>query len=125
MGKRVLAIDDDIAIGVTIQHVLGRAGHCVCVLSLAADALALVERERFDLVICDLVMPDIDGISAIKRLKAGHPDIPVIAMSGGARLGTLDTLALAREAGADELLRKPFDAASLRDIVNQALLRAG
>jgi len=68
-------------------------------------------------------MPDIDGFTAIRTFKDKYPDMAIIAMSGGARLGTFDTLALARDAGADELLRKPFDVASLMTAVKGALFR--
>lgn len=123
MIRRILVIDDDAAVCSTIEQILQRQGYSISTVSRASEALILARRQHFDLVICDLVMPDMDGVSAIRVFKDRYPSMPVIAMSGGARLGTADTLALARDAGADELLRKPFNAASLVAAVKIGLSR--
>lgn len=123
MMGRILVIDDDAAVCITVEQILRRQGYAVSTVPRASEAVMLAQRQHFDLVMCDLVMPDMDGIAAIRVFKKECPHMPVIAMSGGARLGTFDTLALAREAGADELLRKPFDVTSLMAAVKRGLSR--
>jgi len=125
MIGRILVIDDDAAVCSTIEQILQRQGYSVSTVSRASEALILAQHQHFDLVICDLVMPDMDGVAAIRVFKDRYPPMPVIAMSGGARLGTFDTLASARDAGADELLRKPFNVASLVTAVKMGLSRDG
>lgn len=124
MGRRILVIDDDAAVLATLEQILRRAGHDVATVSSVAAALELAATRTFDLVISDLVMPDVDGVAGIRIFKNKYPHMQVIAMSGGARLDTLDTLVSAHEAGADELLRKPFGLNSLMDAVGSAFLRS-
>lgn len=121
MGRRILVIDDDRAVCATIEHILRREGDQVHIASSGSQALAMAGEQPFDLVITDLVMPEQDGATTIGKFKRAFPAIPVIAMSGGARLGTPDTLISAREAGADGILRKPFTIASLTSAVSAVL----
>lgn len=121
MSADVLVIDDDPIVCATIRHVLHRAGHDVQIASNFSQALDLVESQAFDLVITDLVMPDVDGVTVILAFKDKFPAMPVIAMSGGARFGTSDSLAAAKEAGADEILRKPFGAEAITALVEAVL----
>jgi CheY-like chemotaxis protein len=121
MSVCVLVLDDDSVVCTTIQHVLGRTGYDVHSATNFAGAIALAESRQFDLFITDMVMPDIDGVTVILAFKSKFPEIPVIAMSGGARFGTSDMLAAAKEVGADEILRKPFGAEPLVAAVNVVL----
>lgn len=121
VGARVLVIDDDPIVCATAQHVLRRAAHEVQIASRFSEAFALAERQQFDVLVTDLVMPDVDGTTVIRRFKDRFPEMPIVAMSGGARIGTSDTLALAKEAGADELLHKPFSTDSIVASINAAL----
>jgi len=118
MDKRILVIDDDRAVCATMKHILNRKGIKVYTAFSGSEALAIAAKQRFDLVITDLVMPEQDGVIVISKFKTLFPAIPVIAMSGGARLGTPETLASARQAGADGLLRKPFTVESLTAAVD-------
>ena len=120
---RVLVVDDDAAVCATLEHLLKRAGHKpACVLNVS-KAFALAEAEAFDLLISDLVMPEEDGVAVIRRFRALFPKTAIIAMSGGARLGTPDTLAAAHKAGANALLKKPFTIETL-DAALEAAARA-
>src|SRR5689334_3241934 len=98
MSGQVLVVDDDAAVCMTVEYILLRAGIDVSTVSTASEAVILAHRQRFDLTICDLVMPDMDGVTLIRAFKDRYPCMPIIAMSGGARLGTFDTLTAAREA---------------------------
>ena len=63
---------------------------------------------NIDLVITDLVMPHVDGLELIGDLKLMHPNLPIIAISGGRRIGAGPCLKLARKLGADVVFEKPF-----------------
>lgn len=123
MAARILVVDDDPAVCITVAQILTRAGNDVSTVPSVGSALTLAQHQHFDLLISDLVMPDEDGVTAIRLFKRRFPHMPVIAMSGGARLGAFDTLASAHEAGADELLPKPFGMDSLIAAVETAFLK--
>jgi len=68
-----------------------------------------------DLVICDMVMPNCDGIEVIQKIKMENPDAKIIGISGG---GYIDYLALAEEFGASTILYKPFTRNQLFEKIN-------
>lgn len=123
MSRKILVVDDDPAVCATLEHILGRAGNTVRSTASASEALALARDDQFDLLISDLVMPEEDGIELIRKFKNLFPRLPIVAMSGGARLGTPDTLNSAQAAGADALLGKPFSPASLKTTIEAALAK--
>jgi len=82
----------------------------------APDGLVGLERfqaNRSDLVITDLIMPTREGVETIVALRKLSPDVRIIAISGGYRVGPADFLNLARHVGADDVLAKPFRLAEL------------
>jgi len=110
---RVLVVDDDEGVRLTLKHVLTARGYKV---SLALNGLeALEQAQSFapDVVLTDMLMPKFDGIETIQHLKKRHPDLTIIAMSGGARRGASDILSEAIAAGADHCVAKPFNLAHL------------
>ena len=121
MGRKILVVDDDPSVCATIEYILKSAGNEVRTTLSPSEALSLAVKGQFDLLISDLVMPEEDGIDLIRKFKRIFPRMPIVAMSGGARLGTPNTLNSAREAGADALLGKPFDSGSLQATVEAAL----
>ena len=119
--KRILIIDDENAIRTIIRLVLARQGY-EC--ETAADGREGVETFRngdFDLVISDIIMPVQDGINTIIALHDARPDVPVIAISGGARKGTMDLLQAAKKVGACETIEKPFEPDLLISTVKKCL----
>jgi CheY-like chemotaxis protein len=123
VSRKILIVDDDPAVCATMEYILGRAGNEVRTSLSASEAFALAQQDQFDLLISDLVMPQEDGIDLIRKFKTVFPRMPIVAMSGGARLGTPDTLNSAQAAGADALLGKPFSPDSLRTTVEVVLAR--
>jgi DNA-binding response OmpR family regulator len=115
----ILIVDDEVEVGEVIRRVLERAGFGVLVVSNAAAGLETVSKEQPDVVITDVIMPKVHGVELIRVLRERHPNIRVIAISGGGSFGPLSYkpeaisthayLAAAREAGAEEVLTKPFD----------------
>jgi DNA-binding NarL/FixJ family response regulator len=72
------------------------------------DVLALHEKEKFDLIICDIVMPEKEGIETIKELKDRHPDVKIISMSGSDKISPENYLFMTKLLGVEIALAKPF-----------------
>jgi CheY-like chemotaxis protein len=118
---RVLVIDDNAAVRLVARAMLQATGHDVEEAGGGAEAVEAFRGQPADLVLCDVFMPEKDGLQTIRELRALEPGLKVIAMSGvGSRTG-VDVLAIARAFGAAEALRKPFDLAALTGAVERAL----
>lgn len=104
----VLVIDDDQEVRDFLVTVLERAGHVVTAASNGRDGVAKFREEPSQVVITDIIMPEKDGIETILDLRREHPDLKVIAISGGGRTTPENYLHSARLLGADKAIRKPF-----------------
>ncbi len=118
--KHVLIVDDEEAVCWALGRALGREGHKATVAASAELALAAVDRQRPDVVILDVRLPGMDGLTALGRLRERLPDVPVIVVTA---FGNLDTAVKAVEGCAFEYLTKPFDLSQALDAVNRALQR--
>lgn len=121
---RVLVADDDELVRRTIALTLQRAGHDVAVAADGEKALALLEKSGgapVDLVISDLIMPEIDGIGLILALRKRFPAVKIVAISGGARINADDYLRMTKSLGAHVTLPKPFTPDQLLAAVDEAL----
>jgi two-component system NtrC family response regulator len=107
---KILAVDDEPEMLETLEEILSGAGYEVRIETESPKAFELIARERPDLIITDLVMPEVDGIDFLERVKAHYPRIPVILLTGYA---TVDTAVDAMKKGASDYLSKPFLAAEL------------
>ncbi len=120
---RVLVIDDDSAMRRAIGRYIKKQ-HDLVVVESALEAVALLERgERFDVILCDMMMPDMDGAEFYERLEATLPDqaARVIFMTGGAFTArTKSFLSPARR----PLIEKPFEAGQLEAAIQEVLARA-
>lgn len=121
---RILVIDDEAEVRYAIRAVLEDLGHEVAEAETGSRGLAAARAAPFDLVLCDIIMPEKEGIETIVELKQDFPDLRIIAMSGGGRIKKEDYLAVAGAVGATHAISKPFDAETLLDMVG-ALLRGG
>ncbi|MDP2206504.1 MAG: response regulator [Alphaproteobacteria bacterium] len=122
-GKKILVVDDDMQMRLSLGHILRREGHHV---DEAADGHAAIDCVEapdadYDLVLMDIIMPDKEGIETILHLRRRHPSLKIIAMSGGARLFDFDPLRLARDCGANFVLAKPFEPTALRELLRVCL----
>jgi DNA-binding NtrC family response regulator len=125
-GRSILVVDDDIPLRKTIETGLRGAGHNVIGTSGREEVLALLQSKQFDLVITDVLMPDIEGTEVIKAVKTHQPDASVLAMSGGSSHITPQLcLAIASKMGAGVPLLKPFTMESLLTAVDRALSARG
>ncbi len=123
--SKVLIIDDHNGIRDLLLTVLQAQGHEVC---LAADGVAGLQRfltDRPDVVVVDLKMPEMDGLEVVRTLRREHPEVPIIAMSGGFGEHTDLYLDVAVEFGAVAALRKPFRLATFKQAVAEAIAHTG
>jgi DNA-binding NtrC family response regulator len=118
---RVLVIDDEAIVRVSCQRVLEPAGYEVVLTSRGDEAIELLEKEQFDLVLTDLKMPDMDGLEVLKVIKERWPDIQVVIITG---YGTISTAVQAIKKGAYEYIEKPFTPEDILDVVTKALSEA-
>jgi DNA-binding NtrC family response regulator len=117
----ILVVDDELGIRALLSEILTDEGHTVELAENAAQARSVRERLRPDLVLLDIWMPDVDGISLLKEWGAtAQLSMPVIMMSGH---GTIDTAVEATKHGAMAFLEKPITLQKLLRAVDQALLK--
>ncbi len=119
---QILVIDDDPAMRETLCRVLTREGHLAFEATNGRTGLARLKEQPVDLVITDILMPEQEGLETIMRLRREFPDVRIIAISGGGRLGFCNSLSYAEKFGAAYTLAKPFTPPELLKIVQQALL---
>ena len=119
----ILVVDDELGIRALLSEILTDEGHTVELAENAAQARSVRESLRPDLVLLDIWMPDVDGISLLKEWGAtGMLSMPVIMMSGH---GTIDTAVEATKFGASAFLEKPITLQKLLRAVEQALVKPG
>lgn len=109
MSRFVLVIDDDEIVRHTVQQILQGENYDVVSAADGKKGMQLFRALQPDLVITDIIMPEQEGIETILQMRTEQPDAKIIAISGGARIGNADFLAIARKLGACDGLAKPFD----------------
>ncbi|MGH6929113.1 MAG: response regulator, partial [Dongiaceae bacterium] len=119
-NSRILVVDDHESNRDLLSRRLAREAQHVVAVESGEAALALVERERFDLILLDLLMPSMSGYEVLERLKCDprYGDIPVLMISA---LDEIESAVRCIEAGAEDYLAKPFDPVLLRARVNACL----
>lgn len=117
----ILIVDDDVAVSRTLSLILTKAGYRVSTASDGRKGFELLASGGFDLVLTDIIMPELDGIETIRRIRQDYPDLRVIAMSGGGQIDKADFLHMAQVLGADRVLEKPVRSTQLLEVVNAAL----
>ena len=119
---RILVIDDEQHIRFLLEAFLAQDGHKVDLAENGKEGLKLIERNHYDLLITDVVMPEKDGLELIRELKGHVPRIRIIVISGGGlRLNIQHYLEMAKLLGADRVLPKPLDFLKLQITVNDVL----
>ena len=117
----ILVVDDELGIRALLSEILADEGHTIELAENAAQARACRERARPDLVLLDIWMPDVDGITLLKEWGATSLlTMPVIMMSGH---GTIDTAVEATKFGAMAFLEKPITLQKLLRAVEQGLAK--
>jgi CheY-like chemotaxis protein len=120
MAHRILIADDNEVLIRSLAFILEEVGYLVVSATTGLEALAhLQSSAKFDLLITDLAMPDMEGIELITLLKKSHPDLPIVALSG-----SVDGLAIAAEQlGVKYTIAKPCNRSSVLKTVEAALAK--
>ncbi|MFK5926255.1 MAG: sigma-54 dependent transcriptional regulator [Desulfuromusa sp.] len=116
--SKILLIDDELESCKALSHLLAKVGYKVEISHSGEHALALLEKQPFDLVISDLFLPGISGIDIIKQIKDDSPEIGVILITGKA---SAETAVEAMKEGALDYITKPFNFERLKIQVAKAL----
>jgi len=122
---RVLLIDDDMTLRRALRLGLERSGYEVAEAGNGREGIAVFKAAPADLVITDLIMPEVEGVETIRGLRALGAKVPILAISGGGRGSSRDYLHIARHLGADHVLEKPFEIDVLRSAIAALLARPG
>jgi two-component system NtrC family sensor kinase len=113
---RVLVIDDDDGLRNLCMQALQRSGYAVSTAANAETALERLATQPFDLVLLDIVMPDMDGLSLLERIRFYNISVPILVISG---MVTVEQAARAMRLGAQGLIIKPFTPSELREIAGE------
>lgn len=112
--KKIVVIDDDQEMRNLISDILRRQGYAVCPFGSAVKALGRVDADSPDAVICDVIMPDMDGREFVRKFKILQPAIPVIMITAyGSALSPREAFV----AGASRLVMKPFSISELLEAI--------
>lgn len=118
---RVLLIEDDKTVSQNINLILKKEGMVVDASYLGEDGIEVAKLYDYDIIILDLLLPDMDGYEVLRRLRSAHIETPVLILSG---LSTPDKKVKGFGCGADDYLTKPFDRTELIARVNAIVRRS-
>ncbi|MFP4381877.1 MAG: response regulator [Candidatus Sumerlaeia bacterium] len=119
--QKILVVDDDDQVRELIQDILCHYDYELTLAQNGREALKLCQKDEPDLLITDIVMPEMEGIETIIQIRKKHPRLPMIAISGGGQISSDVYLAMAKNLGASRTLSKPFTKSELLDAVSKAL----
>ena len=118
---RILVIDDDNQLRSLLRLALEMAGHQVIEAVDGEQGLKAYQKHLPDLVLCDLLMDNKEGLETIRELRRRFAEEKIIAMSGGLYGGKVNFLSLAKTFGAAKVLTKPFDIKTLSAAIDEIL----
>jgi DNA-binding response OmpR family regulator len=119
--KHILVVDDDVGIRDLLTAMLEREGYEVSAAADGKEAIRLFRRNPAELIITDIIMPEQEGLKTISDLRRAHPEVRIIAISGGGQYGLGEYLDVATALGADQTFAKPFDRLELVKAVRKLL----
>lgn len=117
---KVLIIEDNTRVSALLKRGLGSQGYQIYISEDAEDALVMVDKIMFELVITDIMLPKMNGIELSKLIKKKNPELPIIMLTA---LGTIDEKIEGFDAGADDYMVKPFEIRELYARIKAILLR--
>ena len=121
MAPCILVIDDEEPVRAVLRQMLEKEGYRVEEAPNGTVGMSLLQDHFIDLVITDLFMPEKEGIETMREVRKSFPQVKIIAMSGGGRIGKLDFLPMAESFGAQRTLAKPFERKELLETVRAVL----
>jgi DNA-binding NtrC family response regulator len=119
-SERILVVDDEDGMRRLLSRVLTREGYETSAVGSGAEALRLVASERFDLVVTDIKMPEMDGLLLLAELKEYEPSLPIIVITA---YGTIENAVQALRSGAYDYIAKPFENDEIKLTVAKAFER--
>jgi len=105
---KIFVFDDEISILLMVRKMLEKNGHEVETALNGKEGIELFEKGKPDLLITDIIMPEKEGLETIFTLKKKYPDLKIIAISGGGRIGPDEYLPVAKLLGASAVFQKPL-----------------
>jgi DNA-binding NtrC family response regulator len=120
MSARILIVDDEEIVIRSCLRILDGAEFQVESVQDGREALKKIEEDHYDMMILDIMMPNIDGLEVLRRVKETHPNVDVIMITG---LSQIDTAVQAMKLGAFDYISKPFEPDELKLVVQRALER--
>jgi DNA-binding NtrC family response regulator len=118
-GKpRILIVDDEPDMLTGCSNILAALGNKPVPIAEGSLAIELIKKEEFDLIFCDLLMPDIDGMQIIENVQKFSPQTPIIIFSA---YGTIDRAVTAMQSGAFDFIEKPFDTNRIKIVIEKGL----
>ncbi len=117
----VLIADDDPIVREIACEMLRARGHVLLVAEDGLEAVRLLETQPIDLLITDMLMPNMDGVEVIRAARIRHPALKVLAISGGGSVGATYMLHMAKVLGADATLEKPLRLDALVNAIDDIL----
>lgn len=120
----ILIVDDDPTIQLIAGELLKAEGHAVVHAGDGVEALKALVSIPADLVVLDMLMPNMDGLETIMAMRRSHPSVKILAISSGGPMGPDDLLRTARLFGADDTLAKPLVFSTFGATVERLLSQA-
>ena len=120
-GTRILVVDDKQSFRFMIKGYLDDAGYQATCVANGVEALAELELTHFDLVLSDMVMPEMDGVVLLRQMRGRHPQLPFVLVTAH---GSVDSAVAAMKEGADDYLLKPLNRVELLVVVERLLEHA-
>jgi DNA-binding NtrC family response regulator len=120
MSARILVVDDEEIVIRSCLRILGDGDYEVEAVQSGWEALRKIDESHYDVVILDIMMPKMDGLEVLQRVKESYPDVEVVMITG---LSQIETAVRAMKLGAFDYLPKPFDPDELKLVVARALER--
>jgi CheY-like chemotaxis protein len=116
----VLLIDDEPMVRKVVRKMLERFGHIVVEAEDGRAGLAELNKKPFDLVVTDIIMPEIGGLEVLTAVRQQYPSLAVVAISGSGHASALNTLDFASKLGATAILQKPFTCEALARAIHRS-----
>lgn len=117
----IVIVDDDPTIQLIAGELLRADGHAIVQAGDGVEALKVLATTPADLVVLDMLMPNMDGLETIIEMRRAHPDTKILAISSGGPMGPHDLLRTARLFGADDTLAKPLTFSTFGAAVDRLL----
>ncbi|MFZ3047424.1 MAG: response regulator [Desulfatirhabdiaceae bacterium] len=116
----ILLVDDEVAFANNLQKLLSKRGYDVIVVYNGSDAVNAVGEKEFDVIVLDMKMPEMDGITTLKKIKQNMPHVEVVILTGH---GSVESGIEGMKLGAFDFLIKPVRIEDLQEKVSEAYRR--